>query len=488
MRKSLFWLFVMLAGYSCSHTSPPQPRPNWQNLDLQKDGVFGISTEKAYEQLLKNKTGTTVVVAVIDSGIDTAQQDLRPMLWTDPMDGSHGRNYIGPETGKEDFIPMMANNAGDSSYRRILDDYNLHVVRLQIFITQLKQSQKILEQIVKDIGKENPSFEDLRGYRPRTESEAGVMGLVLDRMSLYPNFERLRYCEVDQLLCHAEYHLEHGLNRTIASEADTTIPQSSRINGIDANVSNDPLGLVDDPNVAPEHGTHMAGIIAAARNNGIGIDGVSDHTRILVLKLSNNVREMRNADLAAAIRYAADHGARIISMSFGKVFSLHRALVDSAVKYAMARDVLIIHSAGNDGMDIDSHSFFPSPEYLDGGVAPAWLTVGASGYSDDDSLSAAFSNYGRRTVDVYAPGVQITSTISNSGTSAWDGTSVAAPVVSGLAALVRSYYPQLTAVQVKEIIMRSVVKRKVLEDKCISGGVVNVYNALKLAANETKAR
>jgi subtilisin family serine protease len=194
---------------------------------------------------------------------------------------------------------------------------------------------------------------------------------------------------------------------------------------------------------------------------------------------------MRNSDLAAAIRYAADHGARIINMSFGKVFSLHRALVDSAVKYAMAKDVLIIHSAGNDRMNLDSNSFFPSPKYLDGSIAPAWLTVGASGYRDDSSLPATFSNYGRHTVDVYGPGVQITSTIPNSGTVAWDGTSVVAPVVAGLAALIRSYYPQLTAAQVKDIIVRSVVKRKALEDKCISGGVVNAYNALKLAANET---
>jgi subtilisin family serine protease len=485
MRKCLFWLLVVLVGYSCAHTSPPQPYLNWQNLDLQKDGVFGISTEKAYEQLLKNKTATTTVVAVIDSGIDTTQQDLKPVLWTDPTDGSHGRNYIGPETGKEDFIPMMANTVGDSSYHRILDDYNLHVTRLQTFISQLKESQKVLEQIVKNIGKENPSLEDLKNYRPRNESETGVIGLVLDRMPLYPDFERLRYYEVDHLLYLGEYHLEHALNRTTFSKADTSISHNSKTDGVDINVSNDPLGLVADPNVMPFHGTHMAGIIAAVRNNGQGINGVSDHARILVIKLFNNIREMRNSDLAAAIRYAADHGARIINMSFGKVFSLHRALVDSAVKYAMAKDVLIIHSAGNDRMNLDSNSFFPSPKYLDGSIAPAWLTVGASGYRDDSSLPATFSNYGRHTVDVYGPGVQITSTIPNSGTVAWDGTSVVAPVVAGLAALIRSYYPQLTAAQVKDIIVRSVVKRKALEDKCISGGVVNAYNALKLAANET---
>jgi subtilisin family serine protease len=253
--------------------------------------------------------------------------------------------------------------------------------------------------------------------------------------------------------------------------------------GINADISNDALGLTTDP-FGSAHGTHMAGIIAAVRNNGKGINGIDDNARIMMLKLFGNIREMRNDDLAPAIRYAVDHGARIISMSFGKTFSWHREAVDSAVRYAMARGVLLIHSAGNNGMnlDADSNSFYPSPVYLDGGVAPAWITVGASGYQDDSTLAAPFSNYGHRSVDVFAPGVQITSTIPHSGLASWDGTSEAAPVVAGLASLIWTYYPRLTAVQVKEIILRTVVKREVLKDKCLSGGVVNAYNALALAA------
>jgi len=487
------WLLVVLVGESCTRTSPAQAGPNWQNLDLRHDGLFGVSTEKAYEQLLKDKTATTVVVAVIDSGIDTTQQELKPVLWTNPTDGSHGRNYIGPETGKEDFIPMLAITAreaagtGGTGYGIILNDYNLHVKRLQTFIMQLKESRRILEQILRNIGKENPSFEDLELYHPRSDSEANVIGLVVDRMPLYPDFGRLRFSEVDHLLDLGEYHLKHGLNRAIASASDT-LDENSKPDGIDAEIGTDPLGLVADPNVAPFHGTYVAGIIAAVRHNGIGVDGISDHARIMMLKLSNNIREMRNEDLAPAIRYAVDHGARIINMSFGKRFSFHRAAVDAAVKYAMDKDVLIVHSAGNDGMNTDSNDFFPMAKYLDGGVAPAWLTVGASGYRDDTTLPATFSNHGRYSVDVYAPGVQITSTVPHSGVRTWDGTSQAAPVVTGIAALIRSYYPELTAVEVKDIIMRSVVKRKVLADKCVSGGLVNAYNALKLAAELARGR
>ncbi len=319
------WLLVVVPGDSCSRTSPPQAGPNWQNLDLRNDGVFGVSTEKAYEQLLKDKTATTVVVAVIDSGIDTAQPDLKPVLWTDPTDGSHGRNYIGPETGKEDFIPMLATTpiggipgklAGTTeatSYGTILDDYTLHVTRLQTFITRLKESQTILRQIVRNIGKENPSIEDLRQYHPQNDSEANVIGLVMDRMPLYPDFKRLQFSEVDHLLDLGEYHLRHALNRARASAADTledtladALAANSKRGGIDAGIGTDPLGLVAEPIVAPFHGTYVAGIIAAVRHNGVGIDGISDHTRILTLKLYDNIREMRNDDLAAAIRYAAE--------------------------------------------------------------------------------------------------------------------------------------------------------------------------------------
>lgn len=457
-----------------------QATPNWQNLDLREDGVFGTSTDKAYEQLLKNKAAVDVVVAVIDSGIDTTEPDLKPVLWTDPLDGSHGRNYIGPEAGKEDFVPMLAIAAGKGGYGTILDDYSLHVNRLRMFINQLEESQKVLGQIAKNIGKDRPSFKDLAEYRPRNDAEENVIGLLRGRLSLYPDFGKLRFAEVDHLIDLGSYHLTHGLGRTIASAADTLALKSDP-GGVDANIGTDPLGLVVDPNFAPSHGTFVAALIAGVRNNRIGIDGVSDHSRIMMLKLSNNIREMRNADLALAIRYAADHGARIINMSFGKRFSFRREVVDEAVKYAMGKDVLIVHSAGNDGMNTDSNDFFPSPRYRDGGLAPAWLTVGASGYRDDTTLAASFSNYGRCSVDIYAPGVEITSIVPHSGLKTWDGTSEAAPVVAGIAALIRSYYPRLTAIQVKDIIMRSAVRRKALEGRCVSGGVVNAYEALRVA-------
>ncbi len=483
MKNLLLICFLSIGICSCSHpSSTDHAAPDWQNLDLEKDGVFGISTEKAYAQLLQHKKAVTTIVAVIDNGIDTAQEDLAGMLWTNPVDGSHGRNYIVQETGKEDFIPMLINKPNDPGYRRTLADYHFHVQRLETFVGQLKESKKILDQIIKNIGKENPSYEELRLYQCRNEDERRIIHLIMDRMPLYPDFARLKFCELDHLLDLAEYHLEHGLNRNLTAQDISASMDSTVFNN---DINNDPLGLVADANVPPPgHGTHMAGIIAAIRNNGKGINGIADHAQIMSLKCFSNIREMRNEYLAPAIRFAVDHGASVISMSFGKFFSLHREEVDKAVQYAMSKDVLMVHSAGNDGLniDVDSNSFYPSPIYQNGSVANAWITVGASGYRDDATLVPSFSNYGKETVDVFAPGVEITSTIPNSGYISWDGTSQAAPVVAGLAALIRSYYPRLSANQVKEIIMKTVTKRELLKDKCASGGVVNAYNALTLAA------
>ena len=183
-------------------------------------------------------------------------------------------------------------------------------------------------------------------------------------------------------------------------------------------------------------------------------------------------------------------------MSFGKYYASDKAAVDEAVKYAVSKDVLLVQAAGNDNKDIDVENSFPSRKYLGGGQASSWITVGASGYKDDETLKADFSNFGKTAVDVFAPGVKINSTIPENKYKLENGTSMAAPVVTGLAALIRSYYPKLTAIQVKDIILKSVVKINhnitYLNGKepvsvpfaeiCVTGGIVNAYNALKLAA------
>ena len=244
----------------------------------------------------------------------------------------------------------------------------------------------------------------------------------------------------------------------------------------------------------PTHGTHCSGIIAAVRNNGIGMDGIADNVRIMMVRAVPDGDE-HDKDIANAIRYAVDNGAEVISMSFGKGFSPQKTWVDDAVKYAQSKDVLLVHAAGNDAKDIDSVQNFPNPYYLDkSGVAKNFITVGASGDPTNGGFTASFSNYGKKSVDVFAPGVDIYSTLPDNKFGKFSGTSMATPVVAGVAALILEYFPDLTAEQVKYVILNSVapITEKVklpgtdslvnLSDISVSGGEVNAYNAVKLAA------
>jgi len=246
-----------------------------------------------------------------------------------------------------------------------------------------------------------------------------------------------------------------------------------------------------------EHGTHVAGIIAADRDNDIGIKGVADNVKIMPLRAVPNGDE-RDIDVANAIRYAVDNGAGIINMSFGKGYSPDKELVDDAVRYAREHNVLIIHASGNDANNIDKEDNFPTKKLNSKEVAENWISVGASSKDANDEFLAGFSNYGKRTVDVFAPGVKIYSLQPGDGYKISSGTSMAAPVVTGLAALLLSYYPDLSIFEIKDIILESSSKYRKLKinkpdpekDKnkltklrgiSVSGGVVNAYNAVMMA-------
>lgn len=208
----------------------------------------------------------------------------------------------------------------------------------------------------------------------------------------------------------------------------------------------------------------------------------------------------RDKDVANAIIYAVDNGARIINMSFGKGHSPNKEAVDKAIQYAESKDVLLIHAAGNASLDIDETDQFPMKYYGNDKKQAAgnWITVGASDRESGKGLVAEFSNYGNKNVDVFAPGVAVYSTVPEGDYKENSGTSMAAPVVAGVAALVLNYFPALSATELREIILKSATRKygksrvyvpgkKEDEQKTKfkklsnTGGIVNAYTAMKYA-------
>jgi subtilisin family serine protease len=264
-----------------------------------------------------------------------------------------------------------------------------------------------------------------------------------------------------------------------------------------ANQTERNYGCSDVEGPDASHGTNVAGIIAAVRGNRIGMDGIANNVRIMSVRVVPDGDE-RDKDVANGIRYAVDNGASIINMSFGKSFSFNKKVVDDAVKYALSKDVLLVHAAGNDGKDNDNTDNFPNPrpEGKSSKRATNWVEVGAANWKTGADAAATFSNYGKLNVDLFSPGVDIYSTIPDNKYDFFDGTSMASPACAGVAAILRSYFPELTAPQVRDILMATVTKNtnKIFKpgrgdkkskvdftDLCITGGVVNAEKAVALA-------
>ncbi len=250
------------------------------------------------------------------------------------------------------------------------------------------------------------------------------------------------------------------------------------------------------------HGTHVAGIIGQVRNNKIGGDGVANNVEIMAVRAVPNGDEY-DKDIALAIRYAADNGAKVINGSFGKSYSPHKQWVYDAIKYAEKKDVLFVHAAGNDGLNIDLPENTNFPNDSDDNkkeFASNVLTVGALNYAYGEGVVTDFSNYGAFNVDVFAPGAEIYATVPNNKFKYEQGTSMASPNAAGVAALIRSYYPKLSAKQVKQILIDSGTplpatvllgedkESKKAAESSKSGKMVNAYTALLMAEKISKSK
>ncbi len=521
-------VFALPLASFAQGSAEEKPKENWQNLDLKSDGVFGISTEKAYNELLKGKTSRPVVVAVIDGGIDENHEDLKQVMWINAkeiagngidddkngyIDDVHGWNFIGSSKGniQHDNLEVVrlinklqpkyaaALNSTPFTeeerkefqlYKKLVTDYMEKLQQAQMGLQNTTLILKYLDEILVKMGKTEPTIDDFNAYKAVGDIESQVVKFIK------PEIKKTSYKEFRQELEDGFKQYDTQVKYNLNVEFD---PRKDSVGDNYANSNERIYGNNDITGPDAEHGSHVAGIIGAVRNNKLGIKGIADNVKIMALRTVPDGDE-RDKDVANSIRYAVDNGAKIINMSFGKAYSWDKNVVDEAVKYAVSKDVLLVHAAGNDGKNTEKEDNVPNRLFADStgvtmGTAEGWIEVGASGWKNDDELVASFSNYGGKSVDVFAPGVKINSTLPDSKYKENDGTSMASPVVAGLAALIRSYYPQFTAVQVKEIIMNSVTKveQKVkirvegslnkvpVSEISVSGGVVNAYNALLLA-------
>ena len=532
-----------LVMYGQGNSAKTELPKGWHLLDKDQDGFYGISVNKAYEfARAKKLKSRTVVVAVIDSGVDTLHEDLKDILWVNTkeipgngidddhngyIDDIHGWNFIGGKDGtnvkddsqeearvyyafKDRFetesLDTMKLSADDrDNYRMwvkarksVMGDgmeSGIDLMMLHKALAACIKSDSILQ---KAMGKSEYTGNDLDTFETTGSDSKSAKSVFLYL------FKANKIMDMTNKAFLSDFS-EQVDQEEKKSEAKTTPPKDFRkeiVKDNESDINDRYYGNNDVMAGDPMHGTHVSGIIAAERGNGKGMDGIADNVRIMMIRAVPNGDE-HDKDIANAIRYAVDNGARVINMSFGKNLSPEKQWVDSAVRYAESKGVLLIHAAGNDNADVDTTDNFPNPNFKNSTyTASNWITVGAS--SDPlaeprfNSYTATFSNYGKEQVDVFAPGTRIYSTLpggKNYGNL--QGTSMAAPVVTGVAALILEFYPNLTPQQVKYCIEKSAVpppgKVKLpgtednpvlvnLSDISRSGGIVNAYEALRLAS------
>ncbi len=522
-------LFLSLGIHAISQSNAPEaPKATlelqWQHADLTNDKLFGVSAQKAYNELLKGKKPSPIIVAVLDSGTETFHPDLNKNIWmnTDEIpsngidddkngyiDDVHGWSFIGGKDGdvrgdnleftriykdlKDRFDQKDAASIS-SEEKKEYEKYLSFKKQYEDRVAKSKEEKAQYDQFIMfysmadaamkgATGKEKYTVEDLKAIQSKDEMTVQFQTVMIQLMEggIIDQLEDWRNQVEDQV--NYSYNLELDTRKIVG---DNYADPRERIYG---------NNHIDGP--AAEHGTHVAGIIGATAN-GFGIDGICPTAQLMIVRCVPAGDE-RDKDVANAIRYAVDNGAKIINMSFGKAYSPQKQVVDEAVQYAESKGVLLIHAAGNDGKNIDVKDNFPTKIYNNKKSCSTWMEIGASD-SDPSKLAASFSNYGKKEVDVFAPGVDVYSTMTNNTYKKNSGTSMASPVTAGVAAALWSYYPQLTAQQVKEILEKSAVKHKGKvplpgsateekpEGKSVSfkklsrtGGVVNLYEAVKLA-------
>jgi len=496
-------------------TAKEKDKQDWFNGDIEDDSFMGVSANKAYDELLKGKpVAKKVIVAVIDSGVEIDHADLKHAIWTNPneipgngidddkngyIDDVHGWNFLVDADNND----IENENLEATRIMRAVRDGKAEELGIspkviarakELYDAKIKSMEMYYNFYVMDstlrkaLGLEEFTYKNVKKLKTKDESLVRIKGI-------YKRLKKKKVPMTDlvEMGSYSETYMHYYLNMSF--DPCPTLTNESRGYG-----NNNYAGIHST------HGTHVAGIIAGNRENGVGTRGVAGGVSEIMVVRAVPDGDERDIDIALAIRYAVDNGANIINMSFGKGVSPHSHLVHDAIKYAHSKNVLLVHAAGNSGMNLDKVENYPNPLFTKEDVS--FLTVGASCHGNDENLPASFSNYGIENVDLFAPGKKIYSTVINQKYRFMNGTSMACPVVAGVAALVWAYNPGLTAMELKTLLMetsRNPEKLMVIQpgdeeteegnpkqvdfsQLSITGGVINVYDALKAAAARTPGK
>lgn len=510
------------------------PESDWFVKDPEVNQLEGVSSERAYAELnLKNDR--QIVVAVIDSGVDTKHEDLKNKIWNNPgefgldqngqdkskngidddqngyVDDIHGWNFLGSKDGKHVDVETLEVTRESLRYdkkiangetlteseKKYFEEVNLEysqlvkeakdsVEELAPFILKADAGKKVLKE---KLNLEDVSIEKLKAIASEDQE---VLKAKMDLLEICEKFR-----SVESLYRYNEYSnasLKYSLNKNFnAREIVGDNPEDFS----DVHYGNNDVKGPDS-----SHGSHVAGIIGAERKNGIGIDGIAENVKIMALRAVPNGDE-RDKDIVLAVRYAVDNGAKVINMSFGKKYSPSKSKVDEAFLYAAKKGVLLFHAAGNDGKNNDEIPSFPNRYVQDAAVknAPAeittWIEVGASAKDRNMKMVASFSNFGKKTVDLFAPGVKLRSTFPDNEYAVISGTSMASPAAAGVGALLLSNFNRMTALQAKAILENQVRRYDGLDvhmpgkdildlpvpfaSLSSTGGVIDAYRSIQLA-------
>jgi subtilisin family serine protease len=509
-------LFISILVLSSQSITWAQKAPiNWYLKSPKEDKMFGAGVEKAYE-LVKGRTPQEVIVAVIDSGVEVDHEDLKQVIWVNKdeipdngidddkngyIDDVHGWSFLGGEKedinneameiarmyqmelryfeGKDTTNLSNEDKAVYEKFKKTKSNFLMEQGQLKQQYAGVKMLSDYIKK-VKDASNGEFSKASNKAFQPTDEMDIKLkkrMGMIL---MMYPANELEDQVihgadQIGSLIKNNEMNAD-SIRRVVVGDDPYNYAQRNygcnRYEGPDA-----------------MHGTHVSGTIAGTRGNGIGVEGIAANAKIMVLRAVPNGDE-RDKDIANAIYYAVDNGAKVINMSFGKYYTPNQKAIDDAILYAKSKDVLFVHAAGNDSKNKDLQDSYPTRRLSDGTTATNWIEVGASSSSKKGKkLIAEFSNYGATTVDLFAPGVDIYSTVPDGKYEDASGTSMACPATAGVAAMVRGYFPELTAEQVRDVLMKTTVpyKKKIiipgtktkakLNTISITGGFVNAEKA-----------